>query len=49
MPLSDSIEWLSKTNLKKNVEASRRKYDSIEMEFVECLDYVELDLDHYSI
>jgi len=49
MPLSDSIEWLSKTNLKKNVEASRRKYDSIEMEFVECLDYVELDLDHFSV
>jgi len=49
MPLSDSIEWLSKTNLKKYVEASRRKYDSIEMEFVECLDYVELDLDHFNV
>ena len=49
MLLSDSIEWLSKTNLKKNVEDSRRKYDSIEIEFIECLNYVELDLDHFSV
>ena len=43
------IEWESENNLRKYVDVSREKYDSIEMEFVDCLDYVELDLDHFSV
>lgn len=47
--VSEFIGWLSKPNLKQNVEASRRNYDSIERGFFECLDYVELDLDHFNV
>ena len=47
--MSKFIEWESEKNLRKNVDDSREKYDSIEMEFVDCLDYVELDLDHFSV
>ena len=47
--MSEVIGWLSETNLKQNVEASRRNYDSIELEFIECLDYVKLDLDHFKV
>ena len=47
--MSEFIGWLSETNLKQNVEASRRNYESIERGFFECLDYVELNLDHFNV
>jgi hypothetical protein len=43
------IEWESENNLKNNVEASRKTYDSIDRDFDACLEYIALDSNHFSV
>ena len=47
--MSKFIEWESENNLKNNVEASRKTYDSINRDFDACLEYIALDSNHFSV
>jgi len=47
--MSKFIEWESENNLKNNVEASRKTYDSIDRDFDTCLEYIALDSNHFSV
>lgn len=46
---SKFIGWESENNLKNNVKASRKTYDSIDRDFDTCLEYIALDSNHFSV